>query len=333
MLRSLAVVVLAVSAGVTFAQEKVLMPGAKAPSMIVSKWVKGAKVEKFEKDQVYVVEFWATWCGPCRDSIPHLSKLQKEWGKKVKFTGVSVWENGDNIPGQVQSFVDKMGDKMDYTVAIDQYTDPTDQTSGVMAATWMEAAKQDGIPAAFILKGDVVQWIGHPMNISEPLKQVVEGKFDLDRSKAEFQEFLNKKAEQEKLQARIAAVQTAYSNGRPEIAGKEIDELAAMGEDVLMNLAVASMQEARNEQGNKDYGLFLAEKLLAKSDHPVVAYYCAFAYEAKGNYSTAVLVLEKALKDFLAGPLVKEEGMKGFDEALKKRIEEDKKKIKVWICG
>jgi thiol-disulfide isomerase/thioredoxin len=47
--------------------------GDKAPSLEVSRWVKGEKVERLEKDQTYVVEFWATWCGPCIQTIPHLT--------------------------------------------------------------------------------------------------------------------------------------------------------------------------------------------------------------------------------------------------------------------
>jgi thiol-disulfide isomerase/thioredoxin len=65
--------------------------------------------------QTYVVEFWATWCGPCRVSIPHLTELQKKFKTQgVTFIGVS-----DETEDKVKPFVDKMGDKMDYTVAVD----------------------------------------------------------------------------------------------------------------------------------------------------------------------------------------------------------------------
>ena len=89
--------------------------GDPAPALTVSKWVKGEKVDKLEKGQLYVVEFWATWCGPCRTSIPHLTELQKK-NPKVTFIGVSILESDQK---EVEPFVKEMGDKMDYRVAMD----------------------------------------------------------------------------------------------------------------------------------------------------------------------------------------------------------------------
>src|SRR5687767_8058847 len=56
-----------------------LKPGDSAPKLSVDKWVKGEPVKEFEKGKVYVVEFWATWCGPCITSIPHVTKLQAKY--------------------------------------------------------------------------------------------------------------------------------------------------------------------------------------------------------------------------------------------------------------
>src|SRR5437588_12539911 len=55
-----------------------LSVGDPAPKLQVKEFVKGDPVKELEKGKVYVVEFWATWCGPCRATIPHLTELAKE---------------------------------------------------------------------------------------------------------------------------------------------------------------------------------------------------------------------------------------------------------------
>jgi thiol-disulfide isomerase/thioredoxin len=57
------------------------------------KFVKGESVSEPQPNTVYVLEFWATWCPPCRDSIPHLSKLQAHYKDQgVVFIGISSEE-------------------------------------------------------------------------------------------------------------------------------------------------------------------------------------------------------------------------------------------------
>jgi len=151
-----------------------LFIGSTAPELQIAKFVKGDSVDGFEEGQVYVVEFWATWCGPCIAAFPHLSELQAEEGEKVRFIGVNVWEGVDDPAERikkVESFVADQGDRMSYTVAVEDGT--------AMADNWMKPAGQNGIPAAFIVDGTGhIAWIGHPASIEEPLKEVIAGKFD-----------------------------------------------------------------------------------------------------------------------------------------------------------
>ena len=149
--------------------------GDPAPDLKVSKWVKGSPVTGFETGKVYVVEFWATWCGPCRQSIPHLTEIAHQFNSKATFVGVDVWENDEKA---VAKFVNGMGEKMDYTVGIDT-------ADTFMANQWMKAAGQGGIPTAFIVnQSSRIAWIGHPMaGLDKALAKVVEGKWDLAQAK------------------------------------------------------------------------------------------------------------------------------------------------------
>lgn len=154
-----------------------LMVGDPAPALRVKEWVQGEPVPAFEPGTVYVVEFWATWCGPCRVAIPHLNELSHEYKGRARFVGVSVWEHLDRSEYEVPGFVAKMGDKMTYTVAADRVQD---SDPAVMADTWMTAAGQSGIPTAFIVDAQGrVAWIGHPMAIDDPLAKVVGGEWDI----------------------------------------------------------------------------------------------------------------------------------------------------------
>lgn len=63
--------------------------GDPNPGLRLAKFVKGDEVTAPLKDDVTVVEFWATWCGPCRAGMPHISELQREYGDKVRFIGVT----------------------------------------------------------------------------------------------------------------------------------------------------------------------------------------------------------------------------------------------------
>lgn len=179
MMRAGAVVAMLALTAAAFTEQQeeaaaTLKPGDPAPALAVDKWVKGEEVKELEKGKVYVIECWATWCGPCIQAIPHVTELQKKYADKdLVVIGMNVWEND---VAEVEPFVKKMGDKMDYRVATD---DTSDGGKGKMAETWMAAAGRNGIPCSFIVDREgKIAWIGHPMKMDEPLQQVIEGKFD-----------------------------------------------------------------------------------------------------------------------------------------------------------
>lgn len=164
-----AVFLLALVAAIT-PTTRALEVGGPAPDVVLSKIVKGEDVGPSLKDtgKITVVEFWATWCGPCRQSIPHLSELQKKYkDKNVRIIGIS-----DETEEEVKPFVESQGENMEYIVALDQEK----KTWGAFA----EPFGLTGIPHAFVVDASgTLVWHGHPMDgMDEVIAQVVDGKFN-----------------------------------------------------------------------------------------------------------------------------------------------------------
>ena len=176
-------VTLTAGATLALAAEPTLKVGDPAPKLQTGKWLQGDPVKDFQKGKAYIVEFWATWCPPCRVSIPHLNEIHKQFKDKgLIVIGQDCFERDDAL---VAPFIKKMGDKMTYRVALD---DKADKETGVMAQNWMEAAGQEGIPSAFVVdtKGRIA-WIGHPMELKEQvIEDVLAGKFDVRKAAEDY---------------------------------------------------------------------------------------------------------------------------------------------------
>ena len=81
---------------------------------------------------------------------------------------------------------------------------------GAMAKTWMDAAEENGIPTAFIIHDGKIAWIGHPMEMDEPLAKITAGDWDpeaLARTR------LAAKTKERKLTAVQQKVYTPYRAG------------------------------------------------------------------------------------------------------------------------
>ncbi|HWS90756.1 MAG TPA: TlpA disulfide reductase family protein, partial [Pyrinomonadaceae bacterium] len=115
------------------------------------------------RGQVVVLDFWATYCPPCREEIPHLVRLQKQHGPKgLKVIGLNV--GGEEDRPKVPEFVKLYG--IQYQLA-----DPDDETVRLFLS------QDDSIPQTFVLdrQGRLVRhFVGYDSEVASELDAAVE---------------------------------------------------------------------------------------------------------------------------------------------------------------
>jgi len=300
--------------------------GDKAAKVNVKEWVKGDKVDVTQSgDHVYVVEFWATWCGPCIDSIPHMSELQKKLKGKVTFIGVST--DSAKTVDKVKPFVKKMGDKMNYTVAIDNDRKTADG--------YMKAFKIIGIPHAFVVQNGKIVWHQNPHpqspdgDLGEVLDLVLAGKFDTAAAKKRLKENEERMAEMTANATRMGEYYQEYlrlvrSTGNKKEAAELGAKLIDIGKDndgMLNALAWAIL----TDKGIVDRDLKLAlraAKLANKAtdgESAAILDTYALALFENGKKKEALRTQEKAVK------LAREAGDEDMLKDLEQRLERFRK--------
>lgn len=236
--------------------------GDKAPKLRYAKWIKGTPVKAFEKDRIYVVEFWATWCGPCIQQMPHLSKVAKEFKKNVTVIGVNIWEGAhdkDKKPYEsylpkITKFVKGMGDNMAYHVM-------SDNNAEYMGNTWMKASGQGGIPCTFLIKDGTILWIGHPYIIDSMINLVQTGKYDVvaERKSREEARVAAANGPMNKFEQVISAVEKAKADKQYDRAIRLLDDAIANDSVMAGTLGFFKFQTLL-ESGNEDTALAFAKQ-------------------------------------------------------------------------
>lgn len=266
--------------------------GDPARPLALSKTVKGDPVDLAagKGKQVYVVEFWATWCPPCRESIPHLTDLQKRFKDKgVVFVGIS-----DETEAKVKPFVEKMGSKMDYVVALD--------SSRKTSEAYMGAYGQNGIPTAFIVdKQGRVAWVGHPMDgLDAAIEGIVAGTYDMVAAQKEFDGRAARAAKMQELnESFMKYMQAAAKPDAKDLPalGKSLLDLAGEDPQILNAIAWNVLTAPNIKTRDTGFALDVAKAAVSasKEQNPAILDTYARALFDNGKKAEAIAQQKKAI--------------------------------------
>jgi len=116
--------------------------GVQAPPLQIDLWITSPPPDL--NGRVYVLEFWATWCPPCRQSIPHMIELTNKHKGTVSFIAISTDSSSEPVRKMVQDM------DINYYVGMD---------NGLS-----QKYSITGVPSAFVIGRDGrIAWKGHPM--------------------------------------------------------------------------------------------------------------------------------------------------------------------------
>ena len=129
--------------------------GKKAPIINITDWITNVPKDKTLKGKKVVLEFWATWCGPCIAAIPHLNELQ------------TIYKNRDlyyvSITDEPIAKVNRILKRVDFKSIV-----VSDQTRKTQISFGDGKKGLEAYPLTVLIDNNgIVKWIGEPKNLNQ----------------------------------------------------------------------------------------------------------------------------------------------------------------------
>ena len=205
------------------ARQHELTVGKPAPPLKADRWFKRQPLSVYDAKKFYVVEVWATWCGPCILQMPHLSELAKKYAQDgLEVIALTATDRANTVEA-VEKFVKGRGKDFLFGYA----------TCGEATyESFMAASGNDAIPCSFVIdRQGKIAYVGRPENLDYVLSRVAAGKW---RGKADADELQN-------IADSIKAL-PVLAQKDPEAAMKFISKLEKMNLERTYSLDVASVR-------------------------------------------------------------------------------------------
>ena len=129
----------------------VLPPGEAAPDFsLPDRSGRLYSLENF-RGRPLLIDFWATWCGPCRQTMPEVQRLHREYGRELQVVGINIEGNTPDV----LSYLDEGG-----------YTFPVLFDSGNWDSIVATSYGVSSIPRTFLIdRNSRVLYAGHPQGL------------------------------------------------------------------------------------------------------------------------------------------------------------------------